>query len=234
MSRLNPEILKIIKKKTGMGEQAIRNAISTLKNTKFPRTTQNAAAQLFAQIRGFSVAQKLKTEDRNTLPNIELEKPVKILRKENKSPQKKKIIEFVTYTTQNKFLRAHLDEINRCYTHNCYTASFILIRKVIENLITEMIKKKFPNNTKQEKELYLDLAEGRTHDLSILIKNLRNKASAFDPQEKKLVLRILQLSEQFKDDANDKTHSLYHISNKTELDNKNPQMIFDLITEYFK
>ena len=43
---------------------------------------------------------------------------------------------------------------------------------------------------------------------------------------------MLQLSEKFKDEANDKTHSLYHISSKKELDDANPQQIFDLVKEF--
>ena len=104
-----------------------------------------------------------------------------------------------------------------------------LVRKTML-LLMEMIKVKFPKN----KRLYLDMSQGRILDLSDLIKNLKNRANSFDPEEKKLILRILQKAEEFKKDANDKTHSLYHLCNKKELEEKDPQVNFDLMKEFFK
>jgi len=228
--KLNPKILlklkKVYPKKT---ENALYVKLSKL--SKKYNITINASAEIWGKKENFSVWGLLDESDKESLRDKSFQ-IIKIKRGNNKKGSKK-IIEFINYKTDNKFIKLHLDEINRCYTYNCYTASFILIRKIIENLIMEIIKKKFSGNIKPEKELYLNLDGGKVHDLSILIKNLRKKTFNFDPLEKKLVLRILQLSEQFKDDANDKTHSLYHISSKLELDNKKPQGIFDLINEYF-
>ena len=142
MSKINLGILEVLTKKTKMSKQSVRNAVSTLKNTKCPRATQNAAAQLFAQSRGFSVAGKLTKEDRLTLPNsIEIEKPIKIKQIGKKSP-KKKIVELIRFETSDYFIKEHIKEINKTYTHGCYTSSFILCRKVFENLLIGIIRKK--------------------------------------------------------------------------------------------
>lgn len=230
--KLNHKILLRLKKKfPKKTENALQVKLSKL--SRKHRVTLNAAAEIWGKEDNFSVWGLLEDKDRESLKDKSFQ-VVKIKKSSTKNRMNKKIIEFVNYQTSDKFLEAHLNEINRCYTYSCYTAAFILIRKVIENLIVEIIKKEFPNKTHEEKSLYLELNKGRIHDLSILIKNLREKAVNFEPDEKKLILRILQLSEEFKDDANDKTHSLYHISSKKELEDKNPQMIFDLIKEYFK
>jgi len=228
--KLNPKILKKLKIKfPKRTEGSIQARLSQL--SRQHGVNLNAAAEFMARPNNFSVWGLLDEKDKEYFKDKDLQ-IIKIKNNSNKKDSKKiKII--VNYETKNNFLKAHFLEINKCYTYRCYTASFILIRKVLENLITEILKKKFPRNSKQDRELYLDLDRGRILDLSTLIKNLRKKATLFDPEEKKLILRILQLSENFKDDANDKTHSLYHICNKSELENKNPQHILDLIKEFF-
>lgn len=228
--KLKPKILEKFKKKfPDKTENAIQVKLSKL--SRKHKVTLNAAAEIWAKEEGFSVWGSLEDEDRKSLEN----KTFQLIKLKNNSNNiyKKKIIQFIYYNTDNSFLKGHVDEINKCYTSNCYTASFILLRKVIENLITEIIKKKFLGKNKEDKELYLNFDTGHIRDLSEIIKNLRDKSNTFAPDEKKLIQRILQLSEQFKDDANDKTHSLYHLCNKKELDDKNPQEIFNLIKEFF-
>jgi len=228
--KINPKILAKLKKQfPNKSENAIKVKLSKL--SRKHRITLNSASEIWGKAEGFSTWGLLGDEDRKNLENKNIQ-VIKI--KDNKRNNSKQKIIFVKYQTEDKFLNKHIDEINKCYSANGYTASFILIRKVIENLIVEIIKEKFPNRNKKHKEIYLDLDKGRILDLSSLIKNLREKSKKFDPEEKKLIQRILQLSEEFKNDANDKTHSLYHISSKKELIDKNPQQIFDLINEFFE
>ena len=60
------------------------------------------------------------------------------------------------------------------------------------------------------------------------------ESSKFAPDDV-LVKRIVKLCKEFKDDANDKTHSWYHlVSKKKELDDKDPQYILDLIEQLGK
>lgn len=69
MSKLAPEIIREFLKKTEMkSEQSVRNFVSKIKIKECPKATQNAAAQIAALIKGFSVAKKLKKEDKETLP----------------------------------------------------------------------------------------------------------------------------------------------------------------------
>jgi len=232
MRNIDENILKKLKERTKMSEQTIRNCVSTIKKTKCPKATQNAAAQLFAQERGFSVYRSLKKEDKDTLPStMEIERPIKLTSK-SKSPEKK-IITFIGFKTTDPFLLAHLEEINRAYTFRCYTCVFIMCRKVIENLLIEILRKKYPGHSKQERELYYDFDKSRFLDLRVIIKNLDEKAIDFGP-EKDLVKFICKKAEKFKEDANNKTHSLYHIvKDKKEIDERDSQMILDLISTLF-
>lgn len=104
-----------------------------------------------------------------------------------------------------------------------------MCRKLIENLLTDVIRTKYPQNNRQNIELYFDTAKGRTRDFSEIIQNLKKRSTDFGP-DKKLLERILVKSQEFKDDANDKAHSWFHIlKSPRELDDKHIQEIVDMI-----
>jgi hypothetical protein len=136
---------------------------------------------------------------------------------------------FVTYDTSDQLLEEHINEINKTYNVECYTATFMLCRKVLENLIIHsIIKKRYPDKSKEHREKYYDFANNRNLDFSVLLSNLRKSSCDFAP-ENKLLDRICQLADGFKEDANEMTHSLYHIATKKELDEKGFQDILTLI-----
>lgn len=226
---LDPRIISYIYKKlkTRRTQNAIRVAITKLR-TKHPSLTLNAAAEIYAKKNGFSVSKYLTDDDRMALRTIQ----VTVVPIKNRPGVRKKYIqEIATYNTKNALLLRHLEEINKTYTIGCCTATFVLCRKVIENLlIHHIIKKKYPGRSKQDKELYYDINRGRYNDFELILKNLRKKAKDFS-EDKKLVERICQLAGEFKDTANDMTHSLYHIASKKELDDRKFQYILDLIQE---
>ncbi len=224
-TELNPKILEKLKKKTGIKEQSIRSALTKIRRGK-PHLTLNAAAHIFAEKKRFSVLRYLSDIDRDSLKNIQSESS-KV--PSSKPIQKKKIIEIAIYNTNDKLLNAHLKEINKTYTHACYTACFVLCRKVLENLlIHKILRKKYPNNNKNHREKYYDFNRGRYLDFEKIIKNLKSCSKDFGP-EKDLVERICQLARRFKDSANVMTHSFYHIASKREIDDNNFQNLLDMI-----
>jgi len=226
-TKLDPRILKrlIEKTKGRISEHSIRPALSRIRK-EYPFLTLNAAGEIFAEKYDFSVFKYLNDKDRESLRAVEMKKieiPIK------KGRQTKKLIRIANYETDDRLLRAHLDEINKSYTHSCYTATFILCRKVLENLIIHHImRKKYPRRTKEHRSKYFDFNRNRPLDFDKLLGNLRASSNDFLP-DKKLVERICQLAEGFKETANEMTHSLYHIANKKEIDNKNFQHMLDLI-----
>jgi len=226
-TELDPRILeKLIKITEGeMTEQSIRTTLSNIRR-EHASLTLNAAAQVFARKRNRSVARWLKPEDRQTLKTIKLEK-VKILT--TRTRQRKKIIKIATYDTNDKLLKAHLNEINKAYTCGCYTATFVLCRKVLENLLVyHILRKKYPLNTRQHRSKYFDFNRNRNLDFNKLLVNIRDSANDFLP-DNNLVERICQLADGFKETANEMTHSSYHIARKKEIDDKDFQGILNLI-----
>jgi hypothetical protein len=231
-TELDPRILeRLIKLTEGeMTEQSIRTTLSNIRR-EHASLTLNAAAQVFARKRGRSVARWLKPKDRETLKSIEIEK-VKI--PTTRTRQKKKIIKIASYETGDKLLEKHIDEINKAYTCGCYTATFVLCRKVLENLIVHhILKKKYPRRTKQHREKYFDFNKGRFLDFNRLLANFRSSSNDFIP-EQQLVERICQLADGFKETANEMAHSLYHIAKRREIDNKDFQELLDLIARLEK
>jgi hypothetical protein len=229
---LNPEILALLHRKTGKTEGTIRKDISLLRR-KFGKLPINAVAQIYALENGTSVLTKLTDTERGSLPNVEVDKPVKVARRKA-GKTKKKFTEFVRYDSEDTFIKGHVLEINKAYTYGCFTAVFILCRKMLENLLTGIIRSKYPQNTKENVDLYFDISRRRTRDFSEIISNLKKRSGDFGP-EKTLVERILSRAEQFKDDANDKAHSWYHIvKSRKELDDTQFQDIIDMIVKLEK
>jgi len=230
-TQLDPRILELLKKKLSekVSERTIRPAISRIRR-KNPSLTLNAAAEVFASKYNESVQKYFNERDRDTFKTTKIEK---VSIKTSRPRGRREIIEIAKYDTNDKLLKAHLEEINKTYTFGCYTATFILCRKVLENLIIHhILRKKYPTKSQHHREKYFDFARNGFLGFSILLSNLR--ASAKDFPDRKLVERICDLAEGFKDEADDMTHSLYHIATKKEIDERNFQQILDLIAELEK
>jgi len=225
---LDKGVLELLLKKTGTlkSEASVRVRISELRR-KYSGLTLNAAAQLYAEKFGKSIMFKLDPEDRQSLNQAKIQAmPPKTIyiKKERKRPSKP--FEYLKYPSKDKFEQKHVEEINKAYNCGCYTAVYVLCRKVIENLIIKLLRKRFGG---KETALYWDKARGRFHDFKIILKNLNLKANQFPGPIQAAVRRLTSKAAIFAKDANDKTHSLFHVVTKKELDEANIDQIFELI-----
>lgn len=221
---LNPEILDFLHKRLGKPISTIRSAISVLKR-EYPQSTSNAVAQIYALQHGESVRRLISKEDKLTIPSVKIEnpKPLKLKRKAKNGEQIKEIIKF---ETTDHFLQKHIREINRAYAKQCYTCVFVLTRKVLENMIIGILKAKYPADC----ALYFDTTKNRNLDFSVVLDNLFQKRNEFDSDRKEAIERLNQKLKPFKNDANDKVHSLYHIvESPNEVDDWNLDTIIALI-----
>jgi len=228
-TQLDPRILELLKKKLKgkISEQTIQPAISKIRR-KNPSLTLNAAAEVFASKHNESVQKYFSERDRDAFKTTKIEK---VSIKSYRPRSKREIIQLAKYNTDDELLKAHLEEINKTYTFGCYTATFILCRKVLENLIIHhILKKKYPTKLQQHREKYYDFKKGRFLDFNVLLSNLRNSSADFD-SERDLVERVCDLADGFKETANEMTHSLYHVARKREIDEKGFQEILNLIAE---
>lgn len=229
---LDPEIVSYLAAKLEKTPGTVKKDIYTMRRTH-GRLPVNVVAQLYAVKSRQTVFGKLTKAEKAALPIMEVEPPVRVRSNPKGIRKKRRILSFVEYETSDVFVRDHILETNKAYTAGCYTAAFILSRKIIENLLTDIVKKKYGYPKKEAVELYFDTSRGRTRDFSEILTNLRNHAVDFVP-EKALLERILNLSEKFREDANNKAHSWYHIVRKPELDATSIQDILRMISRLDK
>jgi hypothetical protein len=226
---LNPEILHALREKTGRKEKTIRNNISSLRRG-YASLPINCVAQIYALQNNTSISKMLTPEEKKAIPHLSIVKSVTIRQKRPRTLKNKSIKQFIKYDTSDPFIKGHVEEVNKCYTYSCYTAAFILCRKIIENLLIDIIKRKYP---KRELHIYFNTDRGRTRDFSEIISNLRSRARDFLP-DKVLLEKILTEAEKFKVDANNKAHSWYHLVRKSELENADVQNILEMLQKLQK
>jgi len=222
--KLNPKILDFLHQRLNKPISTIRSEISVLKRN-YPTATSNAVAQVYADQHGESVRRLIGKKDKLTIPSVVIEKPT-ILKSKEKGGLKEKNKVIIQFETTDIFLKKHIDEINKAYTKGCYTCVFVLVRKVFENLIIKILKTKYPTN----RELYFNTRKNRNLDFSVVLENLYEKRNEFDSDRKEPIERLNQKLKFFKNDANDKVHSLYHIvENSREVEDWNLDTIIALI-----
>jgi len=230
--QLSQDIIDKLKKRTGKVDKTIRKEISLTKRD-YPQCTSNAAAQIFALKHGTSVLQKLDIEDRATLP----ERPSQIIirsqarvKKKSNGSKKAHITPLFQYDTSNFFKKTHIEELFKAHSAGCFTSVYILFRKILENLLIDILRAKYPEKRKEFKELYYDISQNRFRDFSKILENIKSKRSDFGIDGKKIIDRLIQLVKPFKKDANDKAHSWYHIvRSKSEVDSVDFVAIIELI-----
>jgi hypothetical protein len=153
---------------------------------------------------------------------------LQIHRKKPTKPEKK-LESFINYETKDYFKKGHIAELNRAFQNRCFTSVYILARKIIENLIIDILRKKFPEKNESNKELYFDTPRRRFKDFAVILKNLKLKSPDFGTSSK-AVDRLYVLALNLKDDANDKTHSWFHlVENRREIEGLQIKTIIELI-----
>lgn len=228
MKKLNPLIIKKIQKKSGLAESTIRSQITRKKINNISLTSNGVAYLYGLKLKTpVDVRTLLDDEDKSRLPAIDT-KPIEKIKINKNSPRKKekKVME---YETEDLFVKGHINEINRAYNSGCYTSVVILARKIVENLIIDILVTSFPPTSIVNKELYFDTAMGRSKDFSVILNNFYKKKVDFGIK-KPIVEKLYKLAKELKGDANDKTHSWFHLVNRQkEVDDLELQKIIELI-----
>lgn len=232
--KLNPKILQKLRKKTSNKEGSIRARLSEIRR-RHPSITLNAAAQLYASKNNFSVMKMLDEEDRASIPTASQIPAISIatvMNRFGRGSRSKKPVIILNYQTLDSFGKKHIEEANRAYNHSCYTAAFILCRKIFENLIiNEILARKYPEKKRRNRELYYNTSQKRFRDFSEIDNNLYKKRNEFPFTCVKPIERLHRKLKIFMKDANDYTHSWYHICTKREFDEIGMQEIADLIAK---
>jgi len=128
------------------------------------------------------------------------------------------------------FYDALENEINMCYEHNHPNATFFLARKLIENLILDILMKKFPNNS----NLWWS-SSGYHLNLSPLIKNLNTNRKQFKPNAKSYIKKFDDLVDDFRNETNNSAHNLHdYLSDRSELEKFKIKDMVQLLINIYK
>ena len=116
-------------------------------------------------------------------------------------------------------------EINQTYHHKIYTATFMLVRKLFENFLIDILRKNF----KKEKELYIPTNnKKRYNDFSVLLSNFSAKRSQFNFTTTEID-SITKSLKPYRIEANSKTHSIIEFGKKQDLTKYKIQETFNLL-----
>ena len=124
--------------------------------------------------------------------------------------------EFISSKFDDIFYKKLKEEINKSYKFGIYTGTFMLCRKLIENLVIDVLRLKYPAISSDNLSLYYQKEYSRYNDFTHLLKNLEDKKQEFGA-DKHIIERFISLSKPFRCKANSKTHSIIMIGDKKEL-----------------
>jgi len=128
--------------------------------------------------------------------------------------------------SQQQYYSDLIIEINKAYSYGLYTATLVLIRKLFENLIIELLRARYGMANVQ---LFYNTDKGRFHNFSTLITNLQNKLDDFKPFTSSFGQDLIKFLSDLKEKGNASAHSLEIIC-----DNKILQNWKSDINKYYK
>ena len=130
------------------------------------------------------------------------------------SPSKDKLIQNLGGAYPQSFYVKLEEEINDCYGGNYSNAAFFLSRKIIENLVFNILEKKFPT----KETLWYNSSIRSHHKLSLLISNLYDNRTDFKLSVQRYIEKFNTQVGAFRKEANAKAHNIYeYLSDKSEL-----------------
>lgn len=118
-------------------------------------------------------------------------------------PVAEKLIEVIWIP--DDFYDKLIDEINRAYAYQMPMALSILIRKLLENLVIDILRKKYGTSNLT---LYYDPSRRRFNDFSILLQNLDARKSDFHYITSSLDKSFISDLNQYRETGNSGAHSI--------------------------
>ena len=105
----------------------------------------------------------------------------------------------------HEFYKELAEHVNVCYRYGLYPAAQILIRKMLENCLIDILRKRYGmTNVK----LFYDTHRGRFHDFSILITTALNKIGDFVHVKDSFNENLLKQINNFREQGNSSAHNI--------------------------
>jgi hypothetical protein len=143
-------------------------------------------------------------------------------------------VDIITSQFNNLFFQELQKEINLTWKLGLFTSTLILSRKLIENLVIEILRKKYPMSSGSANlNLYYYEAKGRFHNFSVLLDNLEDNRTDFGPDEK-TISKFLTKVKHFKFNADAVAHSIIEFPEERDIYAFNIQELVSLLERILK
>lgn len=103
------------------------------------------------------------------------------------------------------FYKELAEQVNACYQYGLYPASQIFIRKMLENCMIDILRKRYGMTNV---ELFYDTRRGRFHDFSILLETAHNKIGDFIHVKDSFNEDLLKQINDFREQGNSSAHNI--------------------------
>ncbi|MHA1345417.1 MAG: hypothetical protein ACTSYH_15115 [Candidatus Heimdallarchaeaceae archaeon] len=132
--------------------------------------------------------------------------------------RKEKYIQIEDTFIPNPFYKRLIQEINACYYSNTYTSTMVMIRKLFENLLIDILRKRYKNDSNKT-HLYW---KGRYFErYAKLITNLKKNIGDFMQYSTKMDNDLITFLDDFiRLPANASAHTIENLIERNELESK--------------
>lgn len=123
----------------------------------------------------------------------------------------------------DNFYKDLTDFINKCYMYGLYPAVVVFSRKLLENLLADLLRKKYG---KHDVELFFDTSHNRFHIFNVLLKNFKDNMNDFKTIIPHLDHNFIDKIHMFRESGNSAAHTLEIRLSKDEIDNNRDELEF--------
>jgi len=129
-------------------------------------------------------------------------------------PSKPDFIDIESPLRLEKVYSDLIDEINICYEYEAYSSALVMLRKLIENLLVDILRMKYsPNN---QHNFYFDDSKKQFLGLNVLVSNLEALASEYERFG--LTKAHLGIIKGLRKDGNRSAHSIIDLVGEKKMD----------------
>lgn len=114
------------------------------------------------------------------------------------------------------FYKELIQEINLAYSYQLYRSTIVLVRKLLENLLIDLLRTKYGM---KKIELFYNTDQSRFLEFHYLVKNLNNSKADFAPYTSGFDDKFFNFITKFRESANSSAHALESFMDKSEIEN---------------
>jgi hypothetical protein len=121
------------------------------------------------------------------------------------------------------FYKNLIEEINKCYNVGAYSAVRILTRKLLENLLIDVLKKKYYG---KDDDKFYNKNDGRFHGFNTLLKNFKEAFKDDSVITNNELGKLTSKLKKFKEEGDINAHSIIIKPEKSDIDREKEHLIY--------